>query len=101
MSSIIDPAVNMFKSCAWPGNQKYHEQNCVEEKLVQRERGQVCMGFTIDDAKITSSFSAMGHSGISNSKITSVVGYVGGSDLLVKFSLSFLKKCLSYCRLFS
>ena len=68
---------------------------------MRRERGQVTMGFTIDDVKMTSSFSAMGHSGISNAKITSVVGYVGGSDSLVKFSLSFLKKCLSYCRLFS
>ena len=68
---------------------------------MRRERGQVTMGFTIDDVKMTSSFSAMGHSGISNSKITSVVGYVGGSDSLVKFSLSFLEKFLSYCRLFS
>ena len=68
---------------------------------MRRERGQVTMGFTIDDVKMTSSFSAMGHSRISNAKITSVVGYVGGSDSLVKFSQSFLKKFLSYCRLFS
>ena len=59
---------------------------------MRRERGEVTMGFTIDDVKMTSSFSAMGHSGISNYKITSVVGYVGGSGSLVKFSQSFRKK---------
>ena len=68
---------------------------------MRRESGQVTMGFTIDDVKMTSWFSAMGHSRISNAKITSIVGYFGGSDSLVKFSQSFLNKFLSYCRLFS